>query len=140
MASAPAVTSLWDQLVPDLQRRIHGLAVEQHCRELMRTQICPSIILAGLKRNQAQYEELTEKDEIMGPADVNLLKALQSNCAFEEAFQALHRSLADLTRAERCLWMGRLKEVVPAHRLTAVFVSKQIMHEVAQALILGIWD
>jgi hypothetical protein len=109
----------------------------------MRTQICPSIILAGLKRNHAQYEELTEKDEMVGPAnlaDVNLLKALESNCDFEEGFQALHRSLADLTRAERCLWMGRLKEVVPAHRLTAVFVSKRIMHELAQALIVGIWD
>ena len=56
--------SLWDRLVPDLQEHILGLAVERHCGELMRTQICPGIILAAIKRNQASYvlvEEQTNK-------------------------------------------------------------------------------
>jgi hypothetical protein len=57
MASASEESScLWDKLVPDLQHHIHGLAVEQHYKELMRTQVCPGIILAAIKKNKASFE------------------------------------------------------------------------------------
>jgi hypothetical protein len=129
MASAQSA-SLWDQLVPDLRRHIHGLAVEQHCRELMNTQIGPSIMLAGLKRNHAAYEALTDWNEVEGapapddPHNVSRwIKVLEMNFAFEEAFHAFHRSIAGLTRAERRLWMGRVRATVPSERLHEVFAA-----------------
>jgi hypothetical protein len=113
MPSTSALPSRWDHLVPDLQRHIHGLAVEQHSRELMKTHICPSIILAGLKRNQAEYEVVEQELSTLygilehrGRFNELMIRYEQLQDEFDT--KSFRDSIASLARAERIMWNIRL--------------------------------
>ena len=128
--------SLWERLVPDLQKHIYGLAVEQHCRELMRTQVCPDIILAAIKRNQASFEPVDwqfcrlmrymwgcrEGDQCRRRA---LEEVMTKHSGFQDDFcdavDAFMSSIAGLPRHMRCLWMRHLRDAVGQERLSIAF-------------------
>jgi hypothetical protein len=121
--------SLWDRLVPDLQEHIIGLAVEQHCRELMRTQICPGITLAAIKRNQASYVLVEEQiDRLFARGDGPLREVMTKYCDFQDALvgalDAFLSSIAGLPRYMRCLRMRQLRDVVDQERLSSLFCRR----------------
>jgi hypothetical protein len=122
--------------VPDLQEHIFGLAVEQHCRELMRTQICPGITLAAIKRNQASYVLVEEQiDRLRAGWDAEQEQALREvmtkyndkdglQGALVDAVDAFLSSIASLPGHMRCLWMRHLGDVVDQQRLSSVALGR----------------
>lgn len=113
--------SLWDKLVPDLQRHIYGLAVEQHCRELMQTQVCPGIIHAAFTRNQAAYQQVD--DIVLEPTYWEARHNIQ--CAFEDALDAFLSSIASLPRHIRRMWIRQLRDVIPNERWSRAFTKRE---------------
>jgi hypothetical protein len=135
--------SLWDRLVPDLQEHIFGLAVEQHCRELMRTQICPGITLAAIKRNQASYvlveeqiyrlREAGKRRFARGDAQQeHALREMMTKYDDKDGLQgasvdtvdAFLSSIASLPGHMRCLWMRHLGDVVDQQRLSSAALGR----------------
>jgi hypothetical protein len=119
-ASKKNSCSLWDRLAPDLQDHIYGLAVEQCCRELMRTQVCPGIILAAIKKSQASFELVPKQIvcELMAGGDAQAL-GLKMNTimrgfqgALNDAMDAFLSSIAGLPRHMRCMWMRQVRDVL----------------------------
>jgi hypothetical protein len=84
----------------------------------MKTHICPRIILAGLKRNQAEYEAVEQELS-------NLYGILEHRGRFIELMirhehlqdefgtKSFRDSIASVTRAERLRWNMRLQAQVP---------------------------
>jgi hypothetical protein len=88
--------------VPDLQRHICGLAAEQHCKEVMRSQICPGIIYAVIKRNQAAYEVLDQamQDLLVEMNEVRTdLTLLDQRMQRREKAYLIHEDLCQLNDA-----------------------------------------
>jgi hypothetical protein len=135
--------SLWDKLVPDLQHHIYGLAVEQHHNELMQSQICPGIIHAAIKRNQAAYQQVDDQiDELTleGQGLATLWQARDDiEGAFEATLDAFLRSIASLPRHIRRTQIRQLRDVIPHKRWSRAFRKRERERKLQAARDSRVW-
>ena len=136
--------SLWDKLVPDLQQHIYGLAEEQHCRELMQTQVRSGIIQAVFKKNQAAYQQVEDQmseltlelcrlapqtEAALNQRGQGLLTLWQARDdiqgAFEDAMDAFLSSIASLPRHIRRMQIRQLRDVIPHDRWSRAFRKRE---------------
>ena len=147
--------SLWDKLVPDLQHHIYGLAVEQHHKELMQSQICPGIIRAAIKRNQAAYQQVEDQmaeltvelcrlapqtEAARGQGLATLWQARNDiEGAFEDALDAFLSSIASLPRHVRRMQIRQLRDVIPHERWSRAFRMREIERKLQAARDSRVW-
>ena len=149
---------LWDKLVPDLQQHIYGLAVEQHHKELMQSQICPGIIQAVFKKNQAAYQQVEDQmseltlelcrlapqtEAALNRGGQGLLTLWQARNdiegAFEDALDSFLSSIASLRRHIRRMQIRQLRDVIPHERWSHAFKMRERERKLQAARDSRVW-